>query len=353
MSKRFVSTDMIRKRWYREMNCRQKALWEHMRLSCDIAGVMEIDWDAISFSIGETVTAADLEPMKNQFVILPCGKLWLKDFILFQYGRLSEDCKPHSKVIECLQSHGMTPDDVNQKDKNNPRQAIKETSKRMVLERDGHHCVYCSKGVSNFDLTFDHLIPIVRGGKDSVHNLVVCCRNCNNRKATLTLQEFAKIQPIPESLLNTLLSRVASTLQEEDKEEDQDKEQDEEELWYEFIKSKYAKIGVDVESERVKAEAWLSIPRNRHRRFSHQFFINWLNKADRNVPAGGNNGSRSEWLRAAEAVANMVWDAKGTGPNAVKKAMQAARDKFRDCPKFQGRDAVQVGIDRAMNNERA
>jgi len=52
-------------------------------------------------------------------------------------------------------------------------------------------------------------------------------------------------------------------------------------------------------------------------------------------------------------VANMIWDAKGTGPDAVKKACQAARDKFRDCPKFQGRDAVQVGIDRAMNNERA
>jgi len=53
--------------------------------------------------------------------------------------------------------------------------------------------------------------------------------------------------------------------------------------WFAEIKAQFAKIGIDADFEAVRAKAWLMKTANRHRRFTQSFFINWLNKADRNV----------------------------------------------------------------------
>lgn len=47
-----------------------------------------------------------------------------------------------------------------------------------VLRRDNYVCRYCN-GVAN---EADHVIPKVRGGDDSMENLVSACRSCNNFK---------------------------------------------------------------------------------------------------------------------------------------------------------------------------
>ena len=47
-----------------------------------------------------------------------------------------------------------------------------------VLRRDNYVCRYCN-GVAN---EADHVIPKVKGGDDSLDNLVAACRICNNRK---------------------------------------------------------------------------------------------------------------------------------------------------------------------------
>ena len=57
-------------------------------------------------------------------------------------------------------------------------------SKRNVLIRDGHKCVYC--GIRGGDLTIDHVIPISKGGKTDFDNCVACCGTCNDRKGART-----------------------------------------------------------------------------------------------------------------------------------------------------------------------
>ena len=51
-------------------------------------------------------------------------------------------------------------------------------------------CHYCGKHFNAEDLTMDHILPIVRGGKSTKGNIVACCKQCNNDKKYLTPAEI-------------------------------------------------------------------------------------------------------------------------------------------------------------------
>ncbi len=51
-------------------------------------------------------------------------------------------------------------------------------------------CHYCETHFAKDELTMDHKIPLIRGGKTSKSNCVVCCKNCNNIKGYKTLAEL-------------------------------------------------------------------------------------------------------------------------------------------------------------------
>jgi len=60
-------------------------------------------------------------------------------------------------------------------------------SRKNILRRDGHRCVYC--GRSDVHLTVDHIIPKARKGEDTWENLVTACVDCNNKKGDRTPEE--------------------------------------------------------------------------------------------------------------------------------------------------------------------
>ncbi len=51
-------------------------------------------------------------------------------------------------------------------------------------------CYYSGRKVKPAELTMDHLIPIVRGGKSVHGNLVPACKECNNKKKYLLPTEW-------------------------------------------------------------------------------------------------------------------------------------------------------------------
>ncbi|MGO9613326.1 MAG: HNH endonuclease [Dissulfurispiraceae bacterium] len=43
-------------------------------------------------------------------------------------------------------------------------------------------CYYCNEKVPPKELTMDHIVPLVRGGKSVKINIVAACKECNSRK---------------------------------------------------------------------------------------------------------------------------------------------------------------------------
>lgn len=51
-------------------------------------------------------------------------------------------------------------------------------------------CHYCGKRVTAAELTMDHIVPLVRGGRSVKDNLVPSCKTCNTKKKTLLPLEW-------------------------------------------------------------------------------------------------------------------------------------------------------------------
>ncbi|MCH8076818.1 MAG: HNH endonuclease [SAR324 cluster bacterium] len=51
-------------------------------------------------------------------------------------------------------------------------------------------CQYCRERFPVRELTMDHVVPLVRGGRSIKSNLVPCCRPCNDRKKYLLPVEW-------------------------------------------------------------------------------------------------------------------------------------------------------------------
>jgi 5-methylcytosine-specific restriction endonuclease McrA len=62
-------------------------------------------------------------------------------------------------------------------------------SRANIYARDNHVCQYCGDGFSTSELTFDHVIPVARGGRKDWENIVTCCIPCNRRKGGRTPEQ--------------------------------------------------------------------------------------------------------------------------------------------------------------------
>jgi 5-methylcytosine-specific restriction protein A len=51
-------------------------------------------------------------------------------------------------------------------------------------------CHYCGCKVAPKELTLDHVVPLVRGGRSTRGNCVPCCKECNNQKKHLLPVEW-------------------------------------------------------------------------------------------------------------------------------------------------------------------
>src|SRR5258708_4773245 len=80
------------------------------------------------------------------------------------------------------------------------RKSLTEKFKIKIYERDGNKCFYTDKEMTMEEATLEHLIPLSKGGKNNIDNLVLCFAEENHKMANKPLIE--KIKYKIESIKN-------------------------------------------------------------------------------------------------------------------------------------------------------
>lgn len=55
------------------------------------------------------------------------------------------------------------------------------------------HCAYCGRLLTKQNVSFDHVVPLVRGGRHSLSNMVAVDRTCNLLKAGWTAELYLRL----------------------------------------------------------------------------------------------------------------------------------------------------------------
>lgn len=61
-----------------------------------------------------------------------------------------------------------------------------------IKERFEYRCAYCHNLIGKDKVTMDHVIPLSKGGRHAVGNIVPACNRCNQHKGSLTVVEFKR-----------------------------------------------------------------------------------------------------------------------------------------------------------------
>ena len=78
--------------------------------------------------------------------------------------------------------------------------------RNYLLKKYGRKCFYCDKEVSTFEV--EHMIPKAKGGSNRIDNLTLSCHSCNQKKGTLTAEEFIK-QTLPAEKVAKKLKQLS------------------------------------------------------------------------------------------------------------------------------------------------
>lgn len=62
-----------------------------------------------------------------------------------------------------------------------------------LLQRDGHRCFYCLKGVRSESCELDHVVSRANGTDNSYRNVVCSCHQCNTTKQAQAATDFVRL----------------------------------------------------------------------------------------------------------------------------------------------------------------
>lgn len=106
MAKRFTDTNKWKDSWFQDLPIKYKLFWFYLLDECDNSGVWKPNIRLATFQIGEPFEEIELRRIFGDRIEVTEGGYWfIKKFIDYQYGELSEACKPHQQVIQLLKKH--------------------------------------------------------------------------------------------------------------------------------------------------------------------------------------------------------------------------------------------------------
>lgn len=107
--KRFTDIEIWDREWYMELTPKHKCLMKYIFDKCDPSGCWKPNWKLASLHINDDVNFSDLSYLpKDQYEILENGKIFIPDFIKFQYGTLSEKSPAHNPIFLAIEKNNLS-----------------------------------------------------------------------------------------------------------------------------------------------------------------------------------------------------------------------------------------------------
>lgn len=128
------------------MGPRLRDLRQYLLDKCDFAGVLDVDLATVAHFIGSPVSNDDINTaLRGRGVWIKPDRLFIPDFVEFQYGDLKEESRPHLSVIKTLQRHSIDPKKLTLckgyrkgihtlKDKDKDKDQVKDKEKERLFE---------------------------------------------------------------------------------------------------------------------------------------------------------------------------------------------------------------------------
>ena len=115
---------------------------------------------------------------------------WRRAFCLIFQGKV-EILEEHSTVVRSVSHQFRLPAVIRLRRWVNlkRRPPIIRFSRSNIYLRDDFMCQYCARRFPERELTLDHVVPVVRGGKKNWENIVTACTPCNQKKGDSTPEE--------------------------------------------------------------------------------------------------------------------------------------------------------------------
>lgn len=70
------------------------------------------------------------------------------------------------------------------------RHAVRNGTRRQVFNKQNGKCSMCGDKLSYLNFTVDHVIPISKGGKNTLDNMEAMCYMCNQMKNDYLKSDF-------------------------------------------------------------------------------------------------------------------------------------------------------------------
>lgn len=138
MAKRFTDTGKWDKAWFRKLGSKLRDLRSYILDRCDHAGVIELDLETFEHFIGEPVTVAEISSAFRGNLKFVDDKIFVPDFIEFQYKvpaeALNPENKVHLSVLQRLKNMGLASPLQGAKDKEKEKDTDKDKEKEEERE---------------------------------------------------------------------------------------------------------------------------------------------------------------------------------------------------------------------------
>lgn len=113
----------------------------------------------------------------------------IRDLIYYQYAKIIADSVGIKKSSRGAY-YGFVIDRVNKLRSGEITMSSITRELKAQIRATDNECVYCK---SRDELSWDHIIPRVKGGLDTAENLVRCCKSCNSSKGSKGIYSWVGI----------------------------------------------------------------------------------------------------------------------------------------------------------------